>query len=644
MHLSAVDPDSDFGRLGRVEAGSPTLNIDEFLQPVRSKSLRRLPRLTWAALSLTRAAAPRELWISSLLQVVAALGLGAQLLLARHLLGALSGPPVTMVHLLPTLIGLAGSTTLVNASNASRVEQQRLLGELVSRHASQQVIDVAGAVELLEYDDPGFHDRLQRARLNAAIRPAQMVNGVVGLISAVLGIVVIAGTLFVLSPSLLLVVLVAYVPLLIAASRASRLNYALSVSQTARERSRNYLFTVVTEKSAAAEIRAFGLVDVLKAQYAQLYAELVDDLRAVARQRLRLALFGGVLTAVLSVGVLGLLAQFVIAGKTTVAAATASAAAIVLLGGRLQALSASASGVYENALFLEDFTDFVATAKQPQTSAQTRRAGSDWAALSASDVTFTYPSRSEPALKGVSATIRRGEVVALVGENGSGKTTLAKVLAGLYVPQQGHVALDGLDLALLDPDSWREQTTLLLQDFVHYMLPVQHNIGFGRVSRLADSDGIKAASQSASADHFLRELPLGYSTILGAEFAGGSELSGGQWQRVALARAFFRDAPLIILDEPTSALDARGEAALFAKVRELYVGRTVILISHRLWSVRHADRIYVLSQGEVRESGTHDELMAAQGDYSQMYKIQAAAYQNERPPVAAFDGQSDVHS
>lgn len=621
-----------------MDGAPPPLNVDEFLAPVPNKSLSRLPRLTSQAWSLTRAAAPKELFVSSGLQIVAALGLGAQLLLARQVLASLSQPTPRLHALLPTLISLAVVTTLVNAANSSRVEQQRLLAEQVARHASQQVIDVAGSVRLVEFDDPDFHDRLQRARLNAAIRPAQMVNGMIGLLSALLGIAVIGATLFFLNPFLLAVVLVAYVPLLVAVSRSSRLNYVLSVRQTARERSRNYLFTVVTEKSAAAEIRAFGLVNVLKDQYASLYGEFIRDLRDVSRKRMKLALWGGAATGVLSVSVLAFLAHLVVSGQSSIATATASAAAIVLLGGRLQALSGNAAGVYENALFLEDFTSFVNGGQLARGLSQGDDVPHDWSLLSAAGITFTYPSRSVPALERVSVHIRRGEVVALVGENGSGKTTLAKILAGLYSPQVGRVALDDVDISTFRDDSWRGQITLLMQDFVHYMLPVYQNIGFGDVARLSDLEGIRSAAASASADQFLDALPQAYETILGAEFAGGSELSGGQWQRVALARAFFRDAPLIILDEPTSALDARSEAALFEKVRELYLGRTVILISHRLWSVRHADRIYVLSGGQITESGTHESLIRHDGLYSHMYHLQARAYLDEQrtsPPDPA---------
>ena len=222
-----------------------------------------------------------------------------------------------------------------------------------------------------------------------------------------------------------------------------------------------------------------------------------------------------------------------------------------------------------------------------------------------------------------------GEVVALVGENGSGKTTLAKIVAGLYRPQGGRVLWDDVDVANVDRDELRASIAVIFQDFERYLLPASENVGMGRHERIDDVADVIAAATRADADEFLSRLPEGYDTMLGREFSGGYDLSIGQWQRVALARAFFRDAPFVILDEPTAALDARAESRLFERLRELLEGRSVLLISHRLSSVRSADRIYVLDGGRVVEEGTHDELMAAGGRYAELFTLQARAYMPE---------------
>jgi ABC-type multidrug transport system fused ATPase/permease subunit len=248
--------------------------------------------------------------------------------------------------------------------------------------------------------------------------------------------------------------------------------------------------------------------------------------------------------------------------------------------------------------------------------------------LEVDNVTFAYPTGTEPALLDVSLEVRAGEVVALVGENGSGKTTLAKLLARLYTPGARTIRWDGTDVASVDPDALRLGVAVIFQDFLRFHLPARDNVGLGRHEAMADLERIVEAAARADADAFLRELRSGYDTMLGPEFLGGTDLSVGQWQRLALARAFFRDAPFIVLDEPTASLDARAEHELFEKLRTLLSGRTVLLISHRFSSVRSADRIYVLQSGRIVEEGTHDELMSENGVYAELFTLQAAAYRD----------------
>jgi len=242
-------------------------------------------------------------------------------------------------------------------------------------------------------------------------------------------------------------------------------------------------------------------------------------------------------------------------------------------------------------------------------------------------VTFGYPGSERVALRDVSVRIEPGEVVALVGANGSGKTTLAKLLAGLYLPSEGRVCWAGKDSREVDRREVLAHTAIVFQDFMQYALSAGDNIGLGRHERASDTAGIVRAAEQAGADRDLSALPDGYQTLLGPAFIDGTDLSTGQWQRVALARTFFRDAPLVILDEPTAALDAKAEHELFARIGELFADRSVLLISHRFSTVRAADRIYVLNEGSVVESGTHVELLAAGGTYAELFMLQASPYQ-----------------
>jgi ATP-binding cassette, subfamily B, bacterial len=278
---------------------------------------------------------------------------------------------------------------------------------------------------------------------------------------------------------------------------------------------------------------------------------------------------------------------------------------------------------YEEGLYFSDYLAFCAeaTSRIPRPTASSAPRG--FRRITADRVTFSYPDAAEPALREVSVEIRLGEVVALVGENGSGKTTLAKILAGLYRPGSGDVRWDDTSVADVDPEPMREQIAVIAQDHANWPLTVRHNITMGRP---ADTALLASSTAASGADSVIEKLTYGYDTLLDRRFKGGAELSGGQWQRIAAARGFYRSAPLLIMDEPTAALDARAEYALFSSVRNHTAGRSVLLITHRLASVRHADRIYVLRDGRVIEQGSHTELMELHGQYAELYTLQAAQY------------------
>lgn len=613
----------------RVSNGrSRHFDYDEIMRPGRERHLLRLPRLLTQAFRLTFRASPRTATVFTVLQLLIGVGIALQLLVARSVLSTVlrAEEGFALSDVVPELLALTAVSAMVGAGNAARVEQQRLLSEHVSLYSLGQVIDVATSVDLLSFEDPDFHDRLQRARLNAVVRPVQMTTGALGMVSSLFAIGGIAVALLLVQPLFLLFVLVAFAPLWVVATRTGAAVHDFAVRQTARERLRTYLFQLLTDKVNATEVRAFALGRLLRSRHDALASQRLSDLRVLVRRRLRSGLLASVGAAVLTGLTLGVLVSFVSSGRLDLAGAGTAAVALVLLGTRLQALVTAAGAVYESSLFLEDVTSFTASLPEGGEQADRPQVPLDWKVLRVEDVAFCYPSRTSPSLRGISVEVRRGEVVALVGENGSGKTTLAKVLAGLYQPTSGRVLVDGGDRGAFEPASVRAQVGLVLQDFVRYRLTATDNIAFGRPGEEVVEPLLHEAARRADAHEMLAGLPNGYATELGPEYLGGSDLSGGQWQRIALARAFYRDAPLLVLDEPTAALDARAEAALFERIRELQRHRTVVLVSHRFSSVRAADRIYVLHEGLVVESGTHEELMAHGGRYAELYDLQASTY------------------
>jgi ATP-binding cassette subfamily B protein len=329
------------------------------------------------------------------------------------------------------------------------------------------------------------------------------------------------------------------------------------------------------------------------------------------------------------------LVWLLVTGRTSVANAAAGAFAMQLLASRLQQIAGATSTLVEGGLFLEDYRQFLgvsdATEASPTSGAPPARPG-HFEGLRMDGVSFTYPLTGRQVLEDVSLELRPGEVVALVGENGSGKTTLVKLLCRLYTQvDRGRILLNGHDVRDLDPREMREQVTVLFQDFVRYELSVADNIVMGRPDAPSSEARISEAARRAGAERLIEQLPSGYATRLGRRFHGGAELSGGQWQRLALARAFYRGGDVLILDEPTAALDPRAEAEFFRQVGELAADKSVILVSHRFSSVRTADRIYVLQEGRVIESGPHDDLVRLNGVYAELYGIQVRAYFGDDP-------------
>jgi ATP-binding cassette subfamily B protein len=276
--------------------------------------------------------------------------------------------------------------------------------------------------------------------------------------------------------------------------------------------------------------------------------------------------------------------------------------------------------------FLRDFEAFRATLPVIRARRPTGRPPTPPAALTAEGLGYRYPGSTEDAVRSVSFELHRGQIMAIVGANGSGKSTLAKMLCGLLPPARGGIRWDGVDLATCDPDLVRAQIAPVFQDYARYMLTIRQAIGLGDTARLEDTAGIRRAAHDAGIDELIESHAAGLDTRLGKAFTGGTDLSGGQWQRLAIARALFRDAPVVVLDEPSASLDPRGEADLFDLLQSLGDGRIMIYVSHRFATVRSADVVMVMDQGEVVELGSHDELIDAGGLYRDLFELQAARY------------------
>jgi ATP-binding cassette subfamily B protein len=587
---------------------------------------RRFPGLVGQALRLG--------WSASRLDTATTIGLnllsggfaGYALFATTGVLEALfaAGPtPQRVRAALPSLLLVALATAARSGLSSAAGWAQARLEPQVDQAVEVRLFDLATQVELAAFDDPDFHDRLQRARERGLWSASRLVNNVIDFVTAFTGIAAAVTVVGVLQPVLVAVLLIAQVPGAWAAVRSARIRYVTRFALVDSYRRKEVLADLIAERRTAAELRSFTMRSFLLGRLSRLAAYARDAELTAARRQTATQVVASVMSGVATAGVYASLGGLLAVGALPLSVAGTAVLAIRSAQGSLQQLMFAVNQCYEEGLFFTDYLAFCADALGRLPPAGSVAPPAAFSRIAVSGVTFSYPGAPVPALRDVSIEIGRGEVVALVGENGSGKTTLAKVLAGLYQPSSGSVCWDSVSLADVDGDPLRERIAVIAQDHANWPLTVRHNITMGRQ---LDDALLASAVASSGADTVISGLARGYDTLLARQFKGGAELSGGQWQRIAAARGFYRTAPLLIMDEPTAALDARAEFALFSSLRSLAAGRTVLLITHRLASVRHADRIYVLAHGSVIESGTHAALMALGGQYAELYTLQASQY------------------
>lgn len=591
------------------------------------KSFGRLITLVRTSLGLVWSSGRGLLLWMLALNLVGALALGLQVIVIQVTLeailrapGAGAGPVVAPVLALAAVTAVSAVTTTLGG------QLQRLLGESVARSMWQRVLAVATGVGLRSFESAEFYNRLNRVQTNAIVRPYQVTQGLFAMAGAVAAGLGVGLALVSISPILLPLIVVGGVPLLLTSRRESRLEFEFSVRQTPALRLRGYFTLLQTGRDEAKEVRAFGLGSWLRGRFDALYDAYLRDLRSHVRRRALLSVLGQLGAAIVLGATLLVLVWLIVQGRIGIAGAGAALVAVRMLASQVQALFGGVQTIFESGLFLDDLSAFLAEGRAAEEEDSGVEAPPGFGSIRVEGVHFRYPGSETEALRGVDAELHAGELIALVGENGSGKTTLAKLLAGLYRPDAGRISWDGQDAAGFRPSSLRERISVVFQDFVRYALSGTENIAVGRIGEPVDPERVRSAAAAAGAERGLDALPNGFGTVLSRMFAGGQDLSGGQWQRVALARSFYRDAPLVILDEPSASLDPRAEHDLFATLRQALQGRTALFISHRFSTVRGADRIYVLDAGTVVEQGSHEELMARDGRYAELFRLQSAAF------------------
>jgi ATP-binding cassette, subfamily B, bacterial len=624
---------------GRVPPGPRTKGEPPPVRSFRERlgALRNLPpflKLVWQT-SPGLAVTDVVLRLVRALLPVATLYLGKLIIDEVVKLGGASAPPGRLADWLASglldhlLLLLAVEFALAVLSDVlGRVVSlaESLLSEKFTTATSVRLMEHAATLDLEDFEDSELQDGLDRARRQTMGR-LTLLGQFLGQAQDVVTIASFAAGLAVYAPWLIGLLLLALVPAFLGEAHFNAQSYSLDYARTPQRRELDYVRQTGASVETAKEVKIFGLHRFLIDRYRSLAAEFYEANRRLA---LRRAGWGGLFTAVGTVGyyvAYAFIAWRTLRGDFTIGDLTFLAGSFRRLRNLLEGLLIGFSQVAGQALYLDDLFSFFEI--QPEIVSPPGAApfpAPVKEGFTFEDVGFRYPGAERWAVRHLGFTLRAGEVLALVGENGAGKTTLVKLLARLYDPDEGRILLDGRDLREYDLEALRANIGVIFQDFVRYHLTAADNIAVGRIEARDDRARIVAAAERSLADEVINRLPEGYDQILGKRFRKGVDLSGGEWQKVAIARAYMRDAPVLILDEPTASLDARSEFGVFQRFKELSEGKTAVLISHRFSSVRMADRILVLAEGEVEAIGTHEELLAQRGRYAELFELQAAGY------------------
>jgi len=624
------------GRPGGRKASKPLETPPTWRE--RLRATRRLPRLLWLVWDTHRGYSITMVVLRGFRAVLPLGVLWVGKLIIDSVVGMVTAPPSPVLapeahrHLailvgIELLLAVAGE---VLARFSALVES--LLGDLVANRTSVDLMRHAAGLDLEQLENAEIYDKLERARRQTVGR-ISLVTGLLQSVQDLVTLISLAAALTLYVPWLLALLALAVLPSFLGETRFAALAYSLLYSWTAERRQLDYLRYVGASDVSAKEVKLFGLADFLVGRYATLSQEFYEANRALAVRR---SVVASLLALVGTLGYYGAYATIIYltvighqsrAGHFTIGVLTFLAASFRQSRELIQRVLLSASQLVEQSLYLEDLFSFLELEPGIRSNAGAIAIPDPiQMGFVFEDVGFRYPGSDRWAVRHLTFRLKPGERIALVGENGAGKTTLAKLFARLYDPSEGRILLDGRDLREYNVASLRQNLGVIFQDFYRYDFPVRENIAVGDIARLEDQPAIENAARRSLADGVTARLPAGYDQMLGRRFEKGVDLSGGEWQKVALARAYLRDAQLLILDEPTAALDARAEYEVFQRFSELTVGRMAVLISHRFSTVRMADRILVLTRGELVEEGSHEALLEKAGLYSELFHLQAAGY------------------
>ncbi|MFI9818497.1 ABC transporter ATP-binding protein [Saccharothrix variisporea] len=595
------------------------------------KALRSLPEAIGVVLRLAWRTSPGLTVAAGVVHVVSGCVTAFGLLATADVFAALlrDGPtPQRVAESLPALAVVVGSYAARALLDTAVAAVESSLRPRVSRAANDEVTAVLVRAELLAFEDADFRELARQGGRHGVRGLESSLRYLADLVSSCITMIAAIVTVGLLHPWLAPALLLAALANAWASARVSKLRYEHFLDSVTRNIRKGVVEEVATDRDFALERHALTLQERLLAEHRRIADSLMGDEIRMAHKTNLVRLTGRALAGLGTGFAYAVLGVLLYSGGMELALAGTALLAMRTGFSSLSTTTRAVNAIYEDSFYIDFYRKLLVEGAERAQGSSPTKAPPDPELITLDHVTFRYPGKDTPALDDVSLTVRRGEVVALVGENGSGKTTLGKVLTGLYPVDGGTVRWDGVDLAEADKTSVHSSIAVIAQDPAQWPMTARRNVTVGRLDR-DDDQAWQDAVERSGADEVLATLPSGADTVLSRQFNDGQDLSGGQWQRMGIARGMYRDASVLVADEPTAALDAKAEARVFEGLREAAARRTTILVTHRLANIRNADRIVLLDKGKIVEQGTHEELMALRGHYHELFELQAAAYRGD---------------